>query len=74
MPDLPGAVDYQISSAFANYNLQYDNDLRKEKCMVGMKEKLLKGEWIGYPPTGYSYGGREIEKIREWLLMTRVLL
>ena len=31
-----------------------------------MKEKLLRGEWIGYPPAGYSYdktGGGKKKKI-----------
>lgn len=32
---------------------QYDNDLRREKCIVGMKEKLQRGEWLGRPPIGY---------------------
>ncbi|NOT77205.1 MAG: recombinase family protein [Cyclobacteriaceae bacterium] len=32
---------------------QYDNDLRREKCMVGMKAKLHRGEWMGRPPLGY---------------------
>jgi DNA invertase Pin-like site-specific DNA recombinase len=34
---------------------QYDNDLRRQKCVAGMKEKLLKGEWIGVVPLGYKY-------------------
>ncbi len=34
---------------------QYDNDLRRQKCVAGMKEKLLKGEWLGSLPLGYSY-------------------
>ena len=32
---------------------QYDNDLRREKCIVGMKEKLQRGGWMGRPPLGY---------------------
>lgn len=32
---------------------QYDNDLRREKCIVGMKEKLQRGDWMGRPPIGY---------------------
>ncbi len=34
---------------------QYDNDLRRQKCVAGMKEKLLKGEWLGVAPLGYKY-------------------
>jgi site-specific DNA recombinase len=34
---------------------QYDNDLRKQKCVAGMKEKLLRGEWMGVLPLGYSF-------------------
>ncbi len=34
---------------------QYDNDLRRQKCVAGMKEKLLKGEWLGVAPIGYKY-------------------
>lgn len=61
-------IDVSTHSGILQQNIQfifskYDNDLRKEKCMAGMKEKLLRGEWIGYPPAGYSYdhtgGGKE---------------
>ena len=34
---------------------QYDNDLRRQKCVDGMREKLLRGEWVGVAPKGYSY-------------------
>jgi DNA invertase Pin-like site-specific DNA recombinase len=34
---------------------QYDNDLRRQKCIAGMKEKLMRGEWVGGAPVGYSY-------------------
>lgn len=33
---------------------QYDNDQRREKCIAGMREKLLKGEWMGCAPFGYT--------------------
>ena len=61
-------IDVSTHSGVLQQNIQfifskYDNDLRKEKCVAGMKEKLLRGEWIGYPPSGYSYdrsgGGKE---------------
>ena len=33
---------------------QYDNQLRKEKCMAGVKEALLRGEWCHKVPYGYD--------------------
>lgn len=33
---------------------EYDNDLRREKCVAGMKEKLLQGYWVGHAPMGYD--------------------
>lgn len=41
---------------------QYDNDLRRQKCVAGMKEKLLKGEWLGMPPMGYKYTHSRFDK------------
>lgn len=32
-----------------------ENDTRKGKCMIGMKEKLRNGGWIGQLPKGYTY-------------------
>jgi len=34
---------------------KYDNDMRRQKTIDGMREKLLRGEWLGNCPTGYSY-------------------
>lgn len=34
---------------------KYDNDLRRQKCVDGMREKLKRGDWLGAVPTGYSY-------------------
>jgi len=34
---------------------KYDNDLRRQKTIDGMREKLLRGEWIGPAPTGYEF-------------------
>jgi site-specific DNA recombinase len=64
-------IDVSTHSGILQQNIQfifskYDNDLRKEKCMAGMKEKLLRGEWIGCPPAGYSYdrpGGGKDQRI-----------
>lgn len=33
---------------------EYDNDLRREKCVAGMREKLSKGQWVGHAPMGYD--------------------
>lgn len=45
-----GTLQQNIQFIFS----KYDNDLRKQKCVDGMKEKLRRGEWIGIPPIGYS--------------------
>ncbi|HXA02465.1 MAG TPA: recombinase family protein, partial [Cytophagaceae bacterium] len=46
-----GVLQQNIQFIFS----KYDNDLRREKCVTGMKEKLLRGEWMGQVPIGYSY-------------------
>lgn len=33
---------------------QYDNQLRKEKCMAGVREALMRGEWCHKAPFGYD--------------------
>lgn len=33
---------------------EFDNDLRREKCMGGVKARLMKGEWCLRPPIGYD--------------------
>lgn len=33
---------------------QYDNEQRKEKCVEGIKQALLRGEWVTRPPLGYD--------------------
>ena len=57
-------IDVSTHSGVLQQNIQfifskYDNDLRREKCIAGMKEKLLRGEWTGVAPLGYCYGQRE---------------
>jgi site-specific DNA recombinase len=54
-------IDVSTHSGVLQQNIQfifskYDNDLRREKCIAGMKEKLLRGEWTGVAPIGYCYG------------------
>ncbi len=51
--------DTATSSGKLQQNIQfifseYDNDLRREKCVAGMKEKLMKGYWIQKAPLGYD--------------------
>jgi site-specific DNA recombinase len=45
-----GVLQQNIQYIFS----EYDNKLRREKCMVGTKEALLRGEWCGVLPTGYT--------------------
>ena len=33
---------------------EYDNELRKQKAVAGMKEKFKKGIWVVLPPQGYD--------------------
>lgn len=33
---------------------QFDNELRRDKCMAGVKEMLLRGDWPTMPPLGYD--------------------
>ncbi|WP_367273642.1 recombinase family protein [Elizabethkingia anophelis] len=33
---------------------EFDNQLRKQKCMAGTKEMLLRGDWPTRPPMGYE--------------------
>ena len=46
-----GALQQNIQFIFS----KYDNDMRRQKTIDGMREKLLRGEWIGPAPTGYSF-------------------
>jgi site-specific DNA recombinase len=33
---------------------EFDNQLRRQKSMAGVRERLLKGEWCTKPPIGYN--------------------
>ncbi len=46
-----GALQQNIQFIFS----KYDNDLRRQKSIDGMREKLLRGERLGNAPTGYSF-------------------
>jgi site-specific DNA recombinase len=62
-------TDASTASGSLNQNIhfifsEYENDQRREKCMAGVKEMLLRGEWSTAPPIGYdiikSDGARKI--------------
>ena len=66
-------IDVSTHAGVLQQNIQfifskYDNDLRRDKCVAGMKEKLLKGELVGLPPTGY-YFDRTVGKKEQRILM-----
>jgi site-specific DNA recombinase len=53
-------IDTNTHAGMLQQNIQfifskYDNDMRRQKTVDGMREKLLRGEWIGHAPTGYSF-------------------
>jgi site-specific DNA recombinase len=54
-----GVLQQNIQLIFS----QYDNDLRRQKSIDGMRAKLLRGERMGACPKGYSFdrtnGGRD---------------
>ncbi|MBA3663620.1 MAG: recombinase family protein [Bacteroidetes bacterium] len=33
---------------------EFDNQLRRQKCMAGVKEHLIQGEWVTAAPVGYD--------------------
>lgn len=45
-----GSLQQNIQFIFS----EYDNQLRREKCMTGTKESLLRGEWCTKPPLGFD--------------------
>ena len=45
-----GSLQQNIQFIFS----EYDNQLRREKCMAGVKEQLLNGVWCTAPPLGYD--------------------
>ncbi|MFM2225337.1 MAG: hypothetical protein RJA07_1539 [Bacteroidota bacterium] len=53
-------TDTTTSSGSLQQNIQfifseYDNQLRREKCMSGTKEMLLRGDWATKAPRGYDH-------------------
>ena len=52
-------TDANTASGSFQQNIQfifseYDNQLRRQKTMTGMKERLENGDWCGVPPVGYD--------------------
>jgi len=52
-------TDTTTSSGDFQQNIQiifshYDNQVRKERCMAGTKEALLRGDWCAHLPLGYD--------------------
>ena len=45
-----GSLQQNIQFIFS----EYDNQLRREKCMTGVKDALLRGEWCHAAPIGYE--------------------
>ena len=45
-----GSLQQNIQFIFS----EYDNQLRREKCMAGTKEKIRTGVWCGRAPMGYD--------------------
>ena len=56
-----GVLQQSIQFIFS----QYDNELRKQRSIAGMKEKFKRGIWVAKPPIGYDVikinGTRTIE-------------
>jgi site-specific DNA recombinase len=53
-----GSLQQNIQFIFS----EYDNQLRREKCMAGVKEKLMSGVWCSILPTGYDSVGKGDKK------------
>ena len=45
-----GSLQQNIHFIFS----QYDNEMRRQKCMAGIRERLLQGYWVTKPPKGYD--------------------
>ena len=54
-----GSLQQNIQFIFS----EYDNQLRREKCMAGTKEKLLAGVWCTATPIGYDSLKRDGKRI-----------
>jgi site-specific DNA recombinase len=57
-----GSLQQNIQFIFS----EYDNQLRREKCITGTKEALLRGEWCQTAPIGYERG--QVDGRRIWVV------
>ena len=57
-----GSLQQNIQFIFS----EYDNQLRREKCITGMKEALLRGEWCQLAPLGYER--KKVEGRKTWIV------
>lgn len=53
-------IDANTASGSLQQNIQiifseYDNQLRRDKCITGIKEAMLRGEWCQHAPLGYDH-------------------
>ncbi len=53
-------TDTSTSSGRLQQNIQlvfsdFDNELRRDKCVTGMREALMRGEWCQRAPMGYDH-------------------
>lgn len=63
-PDTPaGRLTENMLASFA----QFDNEIRTERCVNGIRSKLLQGVWLYEPPLGYikdeSFKGKSAKPI-----------
>jgi site-specific DNA recombinase len=69
-----GSLQQNIQFIFS----EYDNQLRREKCIAGTKDALLRGEWCSKAPVGYDeiYTGdkREIKINNDGKLIRKAFL
>lgn len=69
-----GSLQQNIQFIFS----EYDNQLRREKTITGMRNKFLKGEWCMKPPRGYDIitinGKRSIVVNKEGELIRKAFL
>lgn len=57
-----GSLQQNIQFIFS----EYDNQLRREKCITGIKEALLRGEWCQAAPLGYERG--KVNGRKTWIV------
>lgn len=57
-----GSLQQNIQFIFS----EYDNQLRREKCITGIKEALLRGDWCQAAPIGYERG--KINGKKSWVV------